>query len=115
MVQMLRIVFIFIFFLFYMPNNIAQQFITQSGVYFYKNNQPYYFLGANFWYGMNLASKGPGGNRERLIRELDRLNKLGINNLRIMAASEGPEIVTRSASPRHRLDQGWHCGRRGVE
>lgn len=69
----------------------AQDFITIQGQYFYKNNQPYHFLGANFWYGMNLASKGPGGDRPRLLRELDHLSALGIKNLRIMAANEGPD------------------------
>ena len=58
---------------------------------FIKNGKPYYFLGTNFWYGMNLASKGAGGDRDRLIRELDHLQTLGIKNLRIMAASEGPD------------------------
>jgi mannan endo-1,4-beta-mannosidase len=58
---------------------------------FVLKGKPYYFLGANFWIGMNLGSSGDGGNRERLIRELDRLQKLGITNLRIMALSEGPD------------------------
>ena len=68
----------------------AQGFITISDQKFIKNNQPYYFIGTNFWYGMNLAAE-KSGNRERLIRELDRLKALGINNLRIMAGSEGPD------------------------
>jgi mannan endo-1,4-beta-mannosidase len=40
---------------------------------------------------MNLGSKGEGGNRERLLRELDRLQKMGVRNLRVMAGSEGPD------------------------
>lgn len=51
---------------------------------------PYRFIGTNLWYGMNLGA----GNKEqqsRLIRELDRLASMGVTNLRIMAASEGPE------------------------
>lgn len=71
--------------------NSAQSFITVNNTHFEKNGEPYYFLGTNFWYGMNLSSKGPGGDRERLIRELDQLKSLEINNLRIMAASEGPD------------------------
>lgn len=50
----------------------------------------YHINGANYWYAMNLGSNGPGGDRTRLDRELDFLQKYGINNLRIMAASEGP-------------------------
>ncbi|CAF1048261.1 unnamed protein product [Adineta steineri] len=48
------------------------------------------YIGTNFWYGANLASPGPGGNRPRLLRELDRLHSLGVDNLRLQAGSEGP-------------------------
>ena len=53
------------------------------------DGKPYRFLGANFWQGMNLASTGSGGDRARLLRELDRLQKLGVTNLRVLATSEG--------------------------
>jgi mannan endo-1,4-beta-mannosidase len=79
------------FFLNIMPNLRAQSFIRVQDSHFIKDGKPYYFLGTNFWYGMNLASKGEGGDRERLLRELDRLRDLGLCNLRIMAAGEGPE------------------------
>jgi mannan endo-1,4-beta-mannosidase len=55
------------------------------------NEQEYVYLGTNFWYGANLASTGPGGDRSRLLRELDHLHSLGINNLRLQAGSEGPD------------------------
>jgi mannan endo-1,4-beta-mannosidase len=55
------------------------------------DEKPYYFMGTNFWYGLNLGSKGPGGDRVRLIRELDKLQALGVTNLRIMGGSEGPD------------------------
>jgi len=71
--------------------NSNDSFIVVRGNQFYKNNKPYTFLGTNFWYGMNLGSKGPGGNRQRLIRELDRLSSLGVKNLRVVAGSEGPD------------------------
>jgi mannan endo-1,4-beta-mannosidase len=66
-------------------------FIRVSGTSFVKNGQPYHFLGTNVWYGINLASAGKGGDRERLRRELDNLKNLGVTNLRIMAGSEGPD------------------------
>lgn len=66
-------------------------FVKVHGTRFEVNGTPYYFLGTNFWYGMNLGSPGKGGDRPRLIRELDRLKSLGVLNLRILAASEGPE------------------------
>ena len=78
---------------------MSQSYIKVNGNHFEKNGQPYYFLGANLWYGMHLASNGEGGDRERLIRELDRLKDLGITNLRIMAASEGPDTEPWRVKP----------------
>ncbi|MCB9266282.1 MAG: cellulase family glycosylhydrolase [Lewinellaceae bacterium] len=77
----------------------AQQFITVEGTDFIRKGRPYHFLGANFWYGINLASEGPGGNRGRLLRELDSLHALGIDNLRIMGASEGPDEAPWRMAP----------------
>jgi mannan endo-1,4-beta-mannosidase len=55
------------------------------------DGKPYAFVGTNFWYGMNLGAEGPAGDRARLARELDRLARLGVRNLRIMASTQGPE------------------------
>ncbi|MBX7127311.1 MAG: cellulase family glycosylhydrolase [Cyclobacteriaceae bacterium] len=66
-------------------------FVVVKGVGFEIDGKPYHYLGTNFWYGLNLGSKGPGGNRDRLLRELDRLAGLGVMNLRVMAGSEGPD------------------------
>lgn len=69
----------------------SQSFVYIQDGQFQRDGKPYYFLGTNFWYGMNLASKGEGGDRERLVAELDHLQALGITNLRIVAGSEGPD------------------------
>ena len=66
-------------------------FINVNGKQFIWDGKPYYFLGTNFWYGMNLGSSGQGGDRDRLLRELDHLKKIGVKNLRVMGASEGPD------------------------
>ncbi|NBP70235.1 MAG: mannanase [Cytophagia bacterium] len=50
--------------------------------------KPYHFIGANMWYGCYLGSSKVPGGRERLIRELDFLQKEGITNLRVLGASE---------------------------
>lgn len=72
---------------------ISQDFIRVTNTEFSWKGQPYYFMGTNFWYGMHLAMQGEDGNRDRLLRELDRLQDLGVKNLRIMAASEGPDTA----------------------
>jgi mannan endo-1,4-beta-mannosidase len=64
------------------------------------------FVGANFWQGMNLGVDGPGGNRARLLRELDRLRSLGVTNLRVMASSEGPNTEPYRMVPALMLSPG---------
>ncbi|MCB0650625.1 MAG: cellulase family glycosylhydrolase [Saprospiraceae bacterium] len=65
-------------------------FITVEDGKFVLDEKPYYFIGTNLWFGMWLGSAGAAGDRERLVRELDRLQALGVNNLRVTAGSEGP-------------------------
>ena len=69
----------------------ASSFVRVADMKFIRNGKPYVFLGTNFWYGLNLGSNGEGGNRARLMRELDRLSSMGVKNLRVMAGSEGPD------------------------
>jgi len=66
------------------------KFVSVKDGRFVLDGKPHYFVGANFWQGMNLGVDGPGGDRARLRRELDRLRELGVTNLRVMASSEGP-------------------------
>lgn len=63
------------------------------------SEKQYRFVGTNFWYGPILASDGPGGDYNRLTRELDTLQSLGITNLRILAGAEGPEGLPHHIAP----------------
>lgn len=78
---------------------MAEKFITVKDRQFFKNGKPYYFLGTNFWYGMNLGMEGRQDLRNRLTRELDHLKSLGVDNLRIMAGSEGPDDAPWRMTP----------------
>jgi len=71
----------------------AQSFICVENAQFKKDNKTYRYLGTHFWYGMNLGASDETGDRERLLKELDQLSDLGIKNLRIMAATEGPNTA----------------------
>lgn len=68
----------------------SAEFVRVKDGHFVVGERPYYFFGVNLWFGMNLGAEGPGGDRPRLVRELDRLKALGVTNLRLTAASEGP-------------------------
>lgn len=69
-------------------------FVRVAGTRFTIQGKPYYFLGTNLWYGANLGALTEGGNRARLVKELDLLKSLGINNLRVAGASEGSQQNT---------------------
>jgi mannan endo-1,4-beta-mannosidase len=77
---------------------------------FVLDGKPYYFVGANFWQGMNLAVDGPSGDRPRLLRELDRLKDLGLTNLRVMASSEGPNTEPYRMVPALMISPGEYDG-----
>lgn len=66
-------------------------YVWCRGTQLMRGGKPYRVTGANLWYAAWLGADAEYGDRARLVRELDRLQSLGINNLRIMAAAEeGP-------------------------
>ncbi|CAN5771925.1 beta-galactosidase [soil metagenome] len=70
--------------------NAQSSFVSVKGRQFMLNNKPYYYIGANYWYGGLLALvEDPAHGRKRLTAELDFLHAKGINNLRVMAGVEG--------------------------
>ena len=73
-------------------------FVRVRGTHFELDGRPYYYAGSNLWYGCYLGSPGDTGDRERLCRELDSLRSHGLENLRIMAASE-ESYLKRSVRP----------------
>jgi mannan endo-1,4-beta-mannosidase len=73
-------------------------FVKVKGKHFELDGRPYYYAGANLWYGMYLGSPGPTGDRARLIKELDQLASQGITNLRVLAISE-KSALKRAVTP----------------
>lgn len=79
----------------------ADGFIRVDGGHFYRpgSTTPYYFIGTNMWYAPILASKGEGGDRKRLKRELDALKKMGVENLRILVGAEKGSANANTVTP----------------
>ena len=78
-------------------------FVKVRGHEFHLNGSPYFYIGANYWYGGLLGlEKDKKRGVERLRRELDFLKANGVTNLRLMAGAEGSGLmngVTRVGPP----------------
>ncbi|GBD93883.1 cellulase [bacterium BMS3Abin05] len=83
----------------------SDPFVHVRGKSFILKGKPYYYLGTNMWYGALLGMKEKPGNRKRLKRELNFLKSIGINNLRIMGASEGT-IYSNTVKPAFQPESG---------
>lgn len=95
------IVTLFVAMLFVQPGQ-AEDYVVVRGTQFFtpdKPDTPYYYVGTNFWYATILASKGEGGNRERLKQELKTLKTLGINNLRILVGADAGSDSANTVTP----------------
>lgn len=84
----------------------SNEFIRVENGQFIRNGKPYYYVGANFWYGAILGSEGEGGNRERLHQELDFLKSIGVDNLRILVGADGDRGITAKVEPTLQIEPG---------
>jgi mannan endo-1,4-beta-mannosidase len=66
-------------------------FVSQRNGQFFLQGKPYYYIGTNYWYGAILGSKGQGGNRKQLLRDLNFMKSQGIVNLRVLVGADGPD------------------------
>ncbi len=85
--------------------NAQSSFVRVDSTQFTLEGSSYQYIGFNFWSAMHLAC-AKTGDRKRLIRELDQLQSLGITNLRIMVASEGPDSASYRMTPALQLSPG---------
>ena len=89
-----------------MRNDNASEFVKVVNGQFVRGEDTLSFVGTNFWYGPLIASEGRGGNRDRLHKELDALNSIGVTNLRILVGSDGPEGIAYKVEPVLQLEPG---------
>lgn len=87
-------------------DTMEKGFITVEAGRFIRGGQPYYYVGTNFWYGAILGSEGPGGDRQRLCQELDKMKAMGIDNLRILVGSDGERGVKTKVEPTLQIEPG---------
>lgn len=77
----------------------ATEFVTVRDGNFYVGDSIYKYVGTNLWYGAILGSEGRGGDRQRLVRELDYLKGLGIDNVRVLVGGDGGENIPSHIMP----------------
>jgi mannan endo-1,4-beta-mannosidase len=61
------------------------------GTRFYLDDKPFYVNGFNYWSALPLSREGNTAGWDQVRRDLDALQAVGINTLRIMGSSEGPD------------------------
>lgn len=71
----------------------TNDFVCVRNGQFQLRGRPYFYVGTNLWFGCYLSDAAVPGGRERMVRELDRLQALGINNVRLLAGSETSPLV----------------------
>jgi len=88
----------------------AGDFVSVRNERFELRGRPYRYVGTNLWYGCYLSDALLPDGRKRLVRELDRLQGLGVDNLRLLAGSETSPLV--GAIPRGitRAPRDWDEG-----
>lgn len=83
----------------------TDRFVRREGLRFTRGGLPYRYTGANAWYLAWLGSDTKYGDRARLRRELDRLQAIGVGNVRLLAgAEESP--VRNSIKPGFEVQDG---------
>jgi mannan endo-1,4-beta-mannosidase len=81
----------------------AADFATVRNGRFELRGRPYFYVGTNLWFGCYLSDPMLPDGRKRMVRELDRLQRIGVTNIRLLAGSETsslagaiPRGITRS-------------------
>lgn len=96
--------FFFVFLIFSISSALAQQpsFIKVANNKFELNSKPLQFIGTNMWYANILAMPtNKGGNRKRLIKELDFLKQNGITNIRVLIGAQSNGKKINAVTPVH--------------
>ncbi|HEY1490865.1 MAG TPA: mannanase, partial [Verrucomicrobiae bacterium] len=92
----------------------ANDFVRVRNGRFELRGKPHYYVGTNMWFGCYLSDAALPGGRARLVRELNRLQAMGVNNIRLLAGSETSDLVaaiSRGITRKpHDLDQDLLAG-----
>ncbi|HXX70498.1 MAG TPA: hypothetical protein VEK07_25170 [Polyangiaceae bacterium] len=75
---------------------------------FYRDDAPFFVAGMNYWAASTLARDAGAAGWDRVRRELDALQALGINVIRTMGATEGPDSEPWRIVPSIQSREGYY-------
>lgn len=75
---------------------------------FYRDDAPFFMAGMNYWAATTLAREGDHAGWDRVRRDLDALQALGINVIRTMGATEGPDSEPWRIVPSIQSREGYY-------
>ncbi len=81
-------------------------FVTVRDGRFYLADKEYRYVGTNMWYGAILGSEGQGGDRKRLVKELDDMKRVGIDNVRVLIGGDGRDGIPSHIAPKLQSEPG---------
>ena len=71
-----------------------EDFVSVRNGQFQLDEKPYYYVGANMWFGCYLSDAALARQAcASFVRELDQLQSLGVTNIRLLAGSETSPLV----------------------
>lgn len=81
-------------------------FVSVKDGKFFLEGKEYRYVGTNLWYGAILGSEGQGGNRQRLLQELDDMRAIGIDNVRVLIGGDGRDGIPSHIAPKLQSEPG---------
>src|ERR1035437_9323991 len=82
-------------------------FVAVRNRRFELQSRPYFYIGTNLWYGCYLCDPALPGGRQRLVRELDHLQSIGVTNIRLLAGSETSPLARAISRGITRAPRDW--------
>src|SRR3954447_2274530 len=79
-----------------------------KGTPFSREEKPFFISGMNYWAAMPLARDANGAGWDRVRKDLDALQGAGINVIRTMGATEGPDTEPLRIVPTLQPAQGQY-------
>src|SRR5262245_11296803 len=90
------------------PRAMLPGTLEVRGTRFFRDGKPFFVSGFNYWAGLPLSRQGNDAGWDQVRRDLDGLQAAGINVIRTMGATEGPDTEPQRIVPTLQPAQGQY-------